>query len=282
MSVNSVGNDAKPIGDCNFPGGDNTCRHTDWREGSIDLSEFAGKEVEVRLLFSAVDAGDNIYDTHVLIDNIRFGTVWVSAKRITDAAVDTAFIQEWIREANEIISQAGVNVQLQNILPVTDPSQLLDTFVAGLPEARCRDSVWKLVPTSEELQLMSLSRSIQETDINVYYVRSMTDRDGNLIQSAGRAVGPDDYHDIALASNAGIIFPDKNTLNDIKCSEGGHLLAHELGHLLISPEKAGDTLEHNAAQGNFMSKLNGCGVPKENAVLRQQSSKINISPLVRY
>jgi len=84
------------IGDCFFPGGDTTCGQTGWREGSVDLSAFAGTNtpIEVELLFTANDAGDNIYDTHILIDNIRFSTLWVDSKAISGANANAVRIQQ--------------------------------------------------------------------------------------------------------------------------------------------------------------------------------------------
>ena len=51
---------------------------------------------------------------------------------------------------------------------------------------------------------------------------------------------------------------------------GGNVLAHELGHLLISPAAAGAVIEHNAAAGNFLSTTPALGV-----VNRDQSANIN-------
>jgi uncharacterized surface anchored protein len=51
---------------------------------------------------------------------------------------------------------------------------------------------------------------------------------------------------------------------------GGNVMAHEIGHILISPQRAGDVLEHSAPAGNFLSTT-----PVLGTVNRQQSANIN-------
>src|SRR2546430_14244534 len=128
VSVNQSGGFTL-IGDCFFPGGDDTCGQTGWRTGSVNLSAFAGTTtpITVELLFSADDRGDNIYDTHVLVDNIRVATWWVDAKIISGAAADVARVQNEVRGANEILSQAGLNIRLRSVRTIADPGGLLDT-----------------------------------------------------------------------------------------------------------------------------------------------------------
>ena len=55
-----------------FPGGDDTAYTTGWKEVVYDVSEYQGKSVKVTLKFKVWDEGDSIYDTAVLVDNIRF------------------------------------------------------------------------------------------------------------------------------------------------------------------------------------------------------------------
>ena len=271
VSVNQSGGFTL-IGDCFFPGGDDTCGQTGWREGSVDLSAFAGTAIPitVELLFSAVDLEDDIFDTHVLVDNIRFSTVWVDAKIIQGANTNMARVRNEVLGATEILSQAGVNVQLRNLRTVADPGGLLDTDITWVRE--CRPALLCLfgggtrkgVPTTEERQLMGLARSATATDVNVYYVRSFTGG------SAGAfAVGPDDFHDINILASSGTIHPDVSG----GCTAGGHNLAHELGHLLISPQSAADMLEHAAGTTNFMG--GNCAAPVLGIVGRQQSQNIN-------
>lgn len=260
------------IGDCFFPGGDETCGQTGWRQGSVDLSAFAGTNIPITvdLIFSAIDAGDDIFDTHVLIDNIRFSTAWVDVKTIQGAAANQMRIQNEILGATEILSQAGVNVRLRNFQAVTDPGGLLDTDITWRTECRpplaCLVGLGttKGVPTAEEIALMGLSRSATAVDVNVYYVRSFTGGAAGAF-----AIGPDDFHDINILTNAGTIHPDIAG----GCTAGGHNLAHELGHLLISPQSAGDALEHNAGATNFLG--GNCATPLIGIVTRQQSANVN-------
>ena len=254
------------IGDCGFPEGDSTCGHTGWREGSVDLSAFAGTgtPISVDLIFSADDAGDNIYDTHVLIDNLRFSTLWLDVKIISGSAATVAGVQQIVRDANEILSQAGLNVRLRNTATAADPGGLLDTDITWTTE--CRPAflcffglgTTKGVPTAEELVLLALSRSATATDLNTYFVRSFTGIGG----VAGFAMGPDDFHDLNILTSSGIALADVGL--------GGNVMAHEIGHIMISPEAAGNTLEHAAPAGNFLSTTPALGT-----VNRAQSANIN-------
>lgn len=262
VSVNQSGGFTL-IGDCGFPGGDNTCGQTGWREGNVNLSAFSGTNtpITVQLLFSANDAGDNIFDTHVLVDNIRFGTVFVDTKTINGANANQARIQAEVLQATEILSQAGLNVRLRNIQAVNDPGNLLDTDATWTVE--CRFLFFfncKGVRTAEERQLLGLLRSATVTDLNIYYSRSLTG-----IGALAIAIGSDDYHDVGIPQT-GIIMTD-NVFPET--------LAHELGHILISPDKAGSTLEHSVADvTNIMRAPRS--VPR-NVVNRNQSAKINRS-----
>ncbi|MDQ3805403.1 MAG: hypothetical protein M3416_16425 [Acidobacteriota bacterium] len=265
VSVNQSGGFTL-IGDCGFPGGDSTCGQTGWQEASVDLSAYSGTNtaITVELLFSAIDAGDNIYDTHVLIDNIRFSTVWIDAKIGLTAMADRARVEDEIFSANEILSQAGINLQLSDARLVGGVSALVPDVTF---QKECRLGVCKLVPTADITSLLSQSRSPTATDVNAYYVASMI-RNGKT-PDAGLAVGPDDYHDIDLLTNSGVILTDVFG----GCAPGGHSLAHELGHLLISPQRPSDPLEHRAGRMNFMG--GNCGNPTEGIVSRRQSANIN-------
>ncbi len=260
VSVNQSGGFTL-IGDCGFPGGDSTSGMTGWRQGSVDLSAFAGTAtpITVELLYTANDAGDNIYDTHVLIDNVRFATVWVDVKIITGANADQARVDNEVRAANEILSQAGLNVRTRNTQTVADPGGLLDTDITWTTGPGCTDGRVNGRLTAEETQLMGLNRSATATDVNVYYVRSGT----GLAGVGGFAIGPDDFCvDVNILTNSGTLQMD--------IGMGGNVLAHELGHLLIAPQTAGNALEHSAAAGNFLSTTPALGV-----VTRAQSANIN-------
>ena len=54
-----------------FAGGDDTLYQTGWFTEEVDISDYAGEEVE--LVFVVSDVGDSRYDTVALIDNVRFG-----------------------------------------------------------------------------------------------------------------------------------------------------------------------------------------------------------------
>lgn len=274
VSVNQSGGYTL-IGDCDFPGGDSTCGQTGWREGSVDLSAYAGTNtpVTVELLFSAIDAGDNIYDTHVLIDNIRFGTVWIDAKFGLTAVADRTRVEDEILDANEILSQAGINLQLTDARVIGGVSALVPDVTF---KKECRLGVCKYLPTADLISLLGQFRSTTATDVNTYYVSRMFEK-GKVSSTAGLAVGPDDYHDVDILTNSGIILTDVFG----PCVAGGHALAHELGHLLISPQIAKDALEHRAGRRNFMG--GDCASPTNGIVSRKQSANINRAdaPLLR-
>ena len=268
VSVNNSGG-FTVIGDCGFPGGDSTCGQTGWREGSVDLSAYAGTDtpIQVELLFSAVDAGDNIYDTHVLVDNLRFSTLWIDANIINGAGANQAQVEQEILDANEILSQAGINLQLRDVQGIADPATLLDTD--GTWTTECRPfllcliglGTTKGVPTVEESDLLDLSRSGTNTDLNVYYVRSLTG-----IGALAIAIGPDDFHDADILTDSGVIMTD---------GVFAESLAHEIGHILISPDRAGSNLEHNV--GTAANIMNAPRTIARTVLTREQSATINSS-----
>ena len=257
VSVNQAGNFTL-IGDCGFPGGDSTCGQTGWREGSVNVAAFAGTgtPINVDLIYSANDAGDNIYDTHVLLDNMRFSTVFIDAKIISGATADRARVEQEVRNANEVLSQAGINVQLRNVQTIADPGGLLDL-----------DITWTGMLTAEEATVVGLSRSGTATDMNYYYVRSFTGLGALAI-----ALGPDDFSDVNILTNSGILMSDTVT---------PETLAHELGHIIISPDNAGSVLEHSVGVANNI--MNTPRTVPRNLVSRQQSANINRAgaPLLR-
>lgn len=259
VSVNNSGGFSL-IGDCGFPGGDSTAGQTGWRQGSVNLSAFAGvgTPVQVDLLYESNDAGDNIYDTHVLIDNLRFATVWMDVKVIQGASNPANRIRNDLLQVNEILSQAGLNVRLRNQQTIADPGGLLDTDITWTTGPGCADGRVNGLLTAEETTLLGLSRSATATDVNVYYVRS-----GTGLGAIGYAISSDDFC-VAVnnLTNSGLLIMDAAGV--------GNTLAHEFGHLLISPQTAGNALEHAAAAGNFLSTTPALGV-----VNRNQSANIN-------
>lgn len=274
VSVNVSGGFAL-IGDCFFPGGDFTCGQTGWRQASVDLSAFAGTNqmIQVDLLFSANDAGDNIFDTHVLVDNIRFSTLWVDAKILQGPTIaanaNAARVQNEVRQATEILSQAGMNVRIRNTQTVNVADALVDTDITWTTGPACADGRVNGLLTAEETTVLGLARSAPNTDLNVYYVRSGT----GLAGVGGIALGPDDFCvNVNILTNSGTFQMDIGL--------GGNVLAHEIGHIVISPQSAGNVLEHSAPAGNF---LRGTALPALGVVTRQQSANINRAgaPLLR-
>lgn len=261
------------IGDCGFPGGDQTCGQTGWIEGSVNLSAFAGTAVPIQLdlIFSAIDAGDNIYDTHVLVDNMRFSTVFIDVKILQGPTIaanaNAARVQTETLGANEILSQAGVNVQISNVQTVATTDALVDTDITWTTGPGCAGGRVNGILTAEETAVLALARGVPATDINVYYVRSGTGLGG----VGGFALGPDDF---CVAIN---ILVNSGTFQ-MDIGLGGNILAHELGHLLISPQTAGNVLEHGAGAGNFLSTTPALGT-----VNRLQSANINraTAPMLR-
>lgn len=208
-------------------------------------------------------------DTHILIDNLRFATVWMDAKIIAGANADLMRVQSELGEANEILSQAGLNIRLRNAQTIADPGGLLDTDITWTTGPSCADGRVNGQLTAEETHLLGLSRSGTATHVNVYYVRSSTGGAG----ADGFAIGPDDFcQQVNLLTNSGLLIMD--------LGRGGAVLAHEFGHILISPQTAGDALEHAAPAGNFLSSAETCPPPRRCAPLygsveRQQSANIN-------
>ncbi|HKQ52559.1 MAG TPA: hypothetical protein VJT74_09330 [Pyrinomonadaceae bacterium] len=265
VSVNQSGG-YKLIGDCGFPGGDTTCGHTGWTTGSVDLSAYAGTNtpITVELLFSAIDAGDNIYDTHVLIDNIRFSTVWIDAKFGLVALADRDRVLNDILFANEILSQAGINLQLTDARLITNVNGLVPDVTFKRDCSSC-----KFVPTADIISLLGDSRSSTATDVNTYYVSSMIETTRPAREVIGLTVSPDDYLGVDILASSGIILTD----GAADCEPEGRALAHELGHLLISPQRAEDFLEHKAGRANFMRP--NCSKSTKGIITRRQSANIN-------
>ena len=264
VSVNASGGFTL-IGNCNFPGGDSTCGETGWRQGSVDLSAWSGTAtpITVQLLFSTVDAGDNIFDTHVLVDNIRFSTLWIDAKILQGPTIaanaNAARVQNEVRQTNEILSQAGMNVRIRNTQTVATTDALVDTNITWTTGAGCGGGLVNGILTAEEIAVLALARSATNTDLNVYYVRSGT----GLANVGGFALGPDDFCvGVNILTNSGTFQMD--------IGMGGNVLSHEIGHIIISPATAGNALEHSAPAGNFLSTTPALGV-----VNRQQSANIN-------
>ena len=263
------------IGDC-VAGGDDTCGRTSWRTAEIDLSRFATveKPVIVDLVLSVSDRGDNLLDSIVLVDNIRFGTVFIDAKIIAGANANTQRVENEVRQSTEVLSQAGLNVQLRRVLPLPGPANLADVDTTWAPgNAPCPNDLQidgRL--TAEEAQLMLLSRSTVGTDMNVYYVRSSTrvfDGVVKTVNLAGYAVGPDEFcNQVTLLGNGGVM------QTNLAFGRLG-VLPHEIGHLIIGEDPFSSSLEHNALLNDPSNLMISSGVPANAVVNRNQSANIH-------
>jgi hypothetical protein len=270
------------IGNCTLPDGDDTCAQTGWRTAVVDLSPFAGlaTPVTVELVFAVTNAGDTYNPTHVLIDNIRFGTVWVDAKIMSGANADAARVARDIAFATEVLSQVGLNVRLRNLTTIADPGGLLDL-----------DTTWSVAPgtcpqpfqvngvmPAEIVQLMGLARSGTPSDVNVYYVRAAT-RPVNgvttVVRIAGYSINPDEYcNAVEPFLNSGLIITNLGNTATVP------VLAHELGHLLISPEGFANALEHAVADtANIMVPVNPSATGTLSRIQSVDLGRIN-SPFV--
>jgi hypothetical protein len=58
-----------PISGIDFAGGDSTVFQTGWKSVDLDVSAYRGKSVIIE--FRAYDAGDSIFDTALVLDNVR-------------------------------------------------------------------------------------------------------------------------------------------------------------------------------------------------------------------
>lgn len=265
------------VGDCEFPGGDDTCGAAGWRTATVDLSAFSGElsPMTAELSFSVVDGGDALYDTHVFIDNIRFGTVWVDAKVIRPSTATLSRIDRDVRLASEILSQAGLIVRLRPRAPesvvLNNPGGLDEvnlTFVersVGCPSPPQRLNG---IVTAEVLLAMGLARSAVSTDANGYYVLTSNR------SVAGYAVGSDEFcTDVVLQQNGGFFIMDVGASIQ-------RVLAHELTHLLVSPANARTTTEHGNTDPINIMYVSGA---KLDGISRAQSANINRpnAPLVQ-
>ncbi len=191
----------------------------------------------IRFLYS--QGSENGFPTFFLVDNLRFNTIWLDVKIVNGSGADEARVRQNVRDTNEILAQTGLNVRIRNIQTIADPGDLLDTDVSLIPSGP------HFLPTTEEQALLGLARSTTETDINVYYVRSL---EGLSSEAWGIAIGPDDYVLGDALAERGIILADlmaSGSLSPLNQRDlDRELLAHELGHLLIPIAVAAGSLEH--------------------------------------
>jgi hypothetical protein len=251
-------NDTFHLGDC---GDGNTWSHRGWQSASVDLSGL-GESIPtlVRIVFGVRSSGDAFFPTRVFVDDVRFSTIWVDAKALVGASTTEAAAVAQVRRATEILSQSGVNVRLRRFTSVFAPPALLDLDARPLGYGDCPGEPFRQEGelTGELRQLLAIGRSPTPTDTNLWFVRSLTG-----LAALALAIGPDDFcRQVTIAENSGAI---------LRADAGSEVLAHELGHLLLSPQSAGHALEHGTGPGNFMLTNS----PPLGVMTREQSANIN-------
>lgn len=259
------------IFNCGFSGGDSTCgkipfvvgadanqarRDTinKWATADIDLSAYAGQNITLELVFTASDKGDDVYNTYVLLDNLRFNTVFLHVNDVNNALpgnranldfcntplecvqhdlyhfVDKDNVRHY--GANEILSLAGVNLRLQD------------------------ERVDSLIPVNTTLKaIMAESRGPAPISTcpslhyaNVYYVTPSMVANSAAAETFAR----EDYPgSVTRFINDGIGIAAEKVSG---CTWGGDILAHELGHLLMI--SGFDSTDEHKASGTYV--MDGC------------------------
>jgi hypothetical protein len=294
VTVDSASTSFTVIGDCGFEGGDATCGATGWRTASVNLSAYAGQTVTIELLFTVTDLGDDIYDTRVLVDNIRFSTIWVDVKVIDGAATQglpsvAARVERDVAQMNKVLSQAGLNVRIRGIQNFANQSLQEITVQAPHPlgnPPNCTDAGGNVLlgadgvaltnrqMTAEEITLMDQRRSgtlagapgSQPTDVNLYYVQSTS------VAARGWSANVGDFcQQVSIVANTnwGSLVTDQGTTQT---------LTHELGHILIKAI-TDSTLVHacSNAAGTCFTEANA---PATAIVTPTQSQAVNTSTIL--
>jgi hypothetical protein len=248
------------IGDCQFNTvqGDNTCSQTGWQTATVDLRNFAGTNQKLVLTFKLQNAGDALYETKVLVDKLRFKTVWVDVKVLPNAVADAVRIGRDLLRTNDLLSQAGLIVQrrptIQSVTLPT-PNGLADSNIdvahqlsAVAPQCIVANNILvgldglaftNKILTGEEADLMGTQRSGTVTDVNVYYVNSATGVSGVSGWTANRG---DFCSQVDLpAPLLGAMLTNLGT---------SKTMSHELSHALIEALSSG-TLLHGAPSGTI-------------------------------
>jgi hypothetical protein len=289
-----------------------------WRTGKLELGgiqvpnpangnaleSLPGSSVPITIKFTATNLATtpNI-DAAVLIDNVRFDTVFMVANIIKDgqtsatAATSAADVKQHIRDANELLSQAGTNVRLRK------PVQTIDTGAASL--SACNPDTFTFVGAGEFTNTATKSVTIDgvtkkvrsdatvpvelrpfscfgtsahpdvpTSDVQIFYVDSIQDTALGLPVVYGVAVTPEDYFGESPPTelNYNAADPLTNGFNG-SAIVLSHLTdpdrametpGHELGHLLLhkfvinSRPVAGSTLEHASTD-----RLSEVGLPPD-------------------
>jgi hypothetical protein len=295
------------IGDCLFTGGDTTCSQTGWREAAVDLSNFgvtSQTSQKIVLTFTVANAGDTLYATQVLVDNIRFKTVWVDVK-VVDGATSTGLptindrITRDLLRTSDILSQAGVNVQRRPTIQTvsagtggTLPSQAIDVshqldsvnpncvvnniILVGLDLLALQNK--HLTTTSSlggtpEALLMTQKRSSNGQDINVYYVNSAVGVSG----VSGWTANKGDFCSDVKLFGEDPLFPAGRYLGAMITNlASSKTTAHELSHALIKAVSSG-TLLHGATAGTVanVTTLSPTIQPAQSAAMQQSPNLQN-------
>jgi hypothetical protein len=268
---------AEAIFNCGFPGGDVTCGKipfvkgdrtatiAKWASASIDLSSYVGQDIILDLAFTTVDQGDDIYDTQVLLDNIRFNTAFVDVKSISGVLTVDQAKDRFLKElhgfddgfrrygANEVLSQAGLNIQLRGVSLVSDPSpdaqHAVDAPYCGTKPTRPPEVKNLLKPTD---------RSNVLTDINLYYIGELTGT--NVSNAPAITITPEDYNSTDfpnsdLLTKSGLLMAINSGCNFNPPGPRGVVLAHELGHLFM---RTTAVTEHKVS-GSFTDGISCAG-----------------------
>lgn len=249
------------VGDC---GDGEATAQTGWISASIDLSAWSGEPAtQVQLVLSVASAVDALLPTTVLVDNFRFGTVWLDVKKLELSTSTFEQAVAMTRGANSVLRQTGLNLRLRGFTPTADPGGLSNLDITPTGSGACGADISRqdIDLTPEMSQVLGLGRSTFATDLNAWMVRSLDGAGAGV--GAGYAVSEDDFCSaVSLLVNGGVFLVD---------GASGRALVHEAGHVLLSPQSAGSPLEHNAAPGNFMIS----NTPPLGVVTRAQAININ-------
>lgn len=251
-----------------------------WRTGELDVSGFTpGSTLTLR--FTAQDL-DATLTTAVLLDNVRFDTVFATIN-IVNNAITTATAEEQVRHANEIVSQSGTNIRIVkrpvdlNPNDAGDPvecnangDELNDPLDVTYDGTRARtEDIKRILCLAAKLNSDVPAKSHQ---VDLVFVERLFDSTQTVY---GSAVTREDYAADApnnelnynfnaayvanltsLRNETGIILQDFGSNEDRK----RETLAHEIGHMLISKRRSDSSrstsdleLEH-AVSGSFVEQ----------------------------
>ena len=144
---------------------------------------------------------------------VRGRVVHIFASAITGAGINTVGIRNEIQISNRIWAQAGLEVRERGInSSVADPGTLLD--LDGFDIAPFTGTL-----TAEERTLLALNRSPVNSDVNIYYVRSIDNG------ASGEGISSDEFAAVVDPTDSGVILA-VTAFNTNQAHEVGHLLIH--------------------------------------------------------